>query len=104
MNRQQRRAQKRAGNKPRRYTEDDIAKKVKETAHIAAKFNLAQTLSCTLLVMHREYNWSPDQCMTLLEQINELALREFEAEHLTAAVREELGFDIIEEAKERMML
>lgn len=104
LNRKGRREQKRAAPFPKQYTQADLKKKVRETAHLAAKYNLAQTLSCVLLVMHRKYGWSASQCLQLIEDVDVLALSGLTVQEFVKTVEEELGFNIIEEAEERLIL
>lgn len=81
-----------------------MERKIRETAKIAAKYNIAQTLSCALLILHRKHGWSASQCLGFMGDLDALALECFSVEELTEAVKDELGFDILEEARERMIL
>ena len=91
MNRAQRRAQK---NQPRKYTDAEVERIVRDTVTEIARNNLRITIAGCALVAHREFGFGKQRLCRLIQGINDLAFDTFNVNELQEQLKAEAGVDL----------
>lgn len=91
MNRAERRAQKCA---PKKYTEAELNRLVREGTLKAAKHNVRTTIATVGLVLHRVCGLNKEQIEAVLDEMDRLAFESFSFEEIRRALLEETGVDL----------
>lgn len=91
MNRAQRRAQK---NQPRKYTDAEVERIVRDTVTEIARNNLRITVAGCALVAHREFGFGKQRLCRLIQVINDLAFDTFNVNELQEQLKKEAGVDL----------
>ena len=91
MNRAQRRAQK---CQPRKYTESELDRLIRDAVSEVAKHNLRITIAGCALVAHREFGFGKQRLCRLIQGINDLAFDTFNVNELQVQLKAETGLDL----------
>ena len=79
---------------PKKYTESEVNKLLRDTATAAAKHNVRTTVAACGLALHRCFGFGKMRILKALDEMDKLAFESLSFEEIRKALLDETGVDV----------
>lgn len=81
---------------PKKYTESEVNKMLRESTEAVAKHNVYTTVATCGLALHREFGFGQQRILRAFEYMDKLAFESLSFEEIRQALLAETGIDVRE--------
>lgn len=79
---------------PKKYTESEVNKMLRDTAISVAKHNVRTTVAACGLALHRKFKFGKKRILKALDEMDRLALESLSFDEIRQALLDETGVDL----------